>query len=172
MGQNWKENRAYKHRRKRCVRCGEIDAFTLAGRQSCAVCCEKQAEYYEQNRERIKAQRKERAAWYKANGICPRCGKPNDSNFESCAECRDKKKFYQRIRRQKMNVPSEVNWPRGDNGICYICNKRPKVEGKRVCEICCGKLMASLEKANALHDNSGHIWRKLPVYDRWIRRAE
>lgn len=163
MGENWREDRAYKHRRHRCIRCGEIDAFTLAGRYQCAACLEKAAEYYEQNRDRIRVQRKEREAWCKDNRICPQCGKPNESSFASCAACRAKKKFYQKKRREAMKGQSEVNWPRGDNGICYICNKRPEAGGKKVCEICYEKVMTSLEKANAACDNSNHIWRRLRI---------
>lgn len=163
MGKNWKENREYKHRRHRCVRCGEIDALTLAGRQQCASCLEKASEYYELNRERIRAQRKEREAWCKANGICHQCGKPNDGSFATCQACRDKKKFYQRRRRQTLKGQSAVNWPRGDNGICYICNRQPTADGRRTCESCYKKVMASLDKANAVSDNSNHIWRRLPI---------
>ena len=44
-----------------------------------------------------------------------------------------------------------MNYPRGDNDICFRCNKRPVMDGRRCCSECYAEL---LQIVATLQDNN------------------
>ena len=49
-----------------------------------------------------------------------------------------------RIRAKNKRQEAGVNWPRGGNGFCWLCNKRKAIEGKRLCQTCYDSRCAAL----------------------------
>lgn len=129
-----KRNYQYYKKLNRCVICHKQDAYTLNGRARCAECAEydcgqhKKSGYAKAN-ERLKSYRD---AW-RAKGICIRCGKsPAVSGKSYCGVCAEYTNRYKKNRR----IESGINYPRGDNGFCWQCNKRPDEDGMKVCKEC------------------------------------
>ena len=90
---------------------------------------------------------KERYEWYKAHGICVKCGQRSAERGRLlCLECWGKQLEANRKRvlsdadkakmREYMRVKRE-EWRK--NGICTICGKRNANEGKNTCGICRAK---------------------------------
>lgn len=125
-----------------CVSCGAVDAFTLNGRAECAECCEKrrQRRNYQEKADYQRAIYKAR----KAAGICVRCNKKAIPGMVHCEQHRIR--HNQKVRALKAHNHGETNWPRGDNGYCYVCNKRPTMDNLKVCDTCYKKL--ELARAN------------------------
>lgn len=129
-----------------CRGCKKQDAYTLGGRTYCEECAAKEAERKRRWREadggeanrRIRRTTDERR---RAEGRCITCGrvKPDDGRV-TCAWCLRK---MSEKRRDRM-VQSGMNWPRGSNGLCYQCNKREVVKGKRLCAECMAVKLVSL----------------------------
>lgn len=135
-----------------CVSCKTQDAFTLSGRVYCADCSEKRKA---QRAERSKRPDHAKASYEakhasdqkryyerKAAGLCVHCARPTYGLGTSCERCRLKQK---RKRVSKTQIQG-INWPRGDNDICYVCNKRPVFGRYHVCEECLGILQQNLQK--------------------------
>lgn len=122
-----------------CVQCGEQDAYTLNGRARCAVCAEKNLagkktkEANEKSCARMKELYKRRAE----QGVCTHCGGKVDDGYITCKRCRIR---GSNMIREK-NIENGANWPRGSNGICYVCNKEHVLDGYKVCKSCYDKLM-------------------------------
>lgn len=146
-----------------CPRCGQEDAYTMAGRYYCAECAEKAMES-QRRHPKSEEQKKQKALTDKirkekkiAEGYCVRCvtRKPA-AGYRTCPVCIAKtKERYQR------NQDPEINWPRGANGICYICNKTPAAPGYKVCLECRNQNAVNAKKA----DNSHHIWHNCNSLD-------
>lgn len=140
-------NRAYYKSRSRCTHCGVQDAFTLGGRAMCSVCAEKYASKNRAYRNQDEAHKK-RAVEYaskrqvrlRESGLCITCGKPTNSSFSRCGKCLAKRRNAAKEKR----IERGVNFPRGDNGYCWICNKRFAITGYRTCEICRQKKISEL----------------------------
>ncbi len=158
------EYRRWLHSKGLCVDCKQRDAFTMNGRWRCAECGEK---YNQRTSELRKGGRgkKEQEAANRRNaerreaGLCVQCGKPAVSGKTRCLRCleQNRRSAARKFRRQY----PETNFPRGDNGICYLCNKQPALEGKKLCQSC-----YDLRAAQALklpRDRNGHFWKKLNV---------
>lgn len=117
-----------------CVQCGREDAYTMTGRSLCADCAEyfsrKQSEYRKDPDKWAKMQacKKDIRETRKANGLCPMCGKSANSGYVLCDSCRAKRRNYMN---RYNNHP-----PRGEYGICWRCNKRESIPGKRLCPEC------------------------------------
>lgn len=101
----WGKRVKYLMANQRCVRCCKQDAYTLAGKQRCFDCTEKekknQRKYNEAHREEIKLKMKERSAKLKAEGICVFCGKRKARTKRTlCAHCAAKQKlrYYQKTK--------------------------------------------------------------------------
>lgn len=134
-----KDNKWYYEYRKRigvCTRCGKQDDFTLLGRTICAECLKKRNnnKKYQDTYPKYK---EKYIAKLKQNHKCIRCGAKllDNSKKLTCERCARKQSEYDR----KKRIISGVNYPRGDNGLCFQCNKRPAVEGYRLCEECYAK---------------------------------
>ena len=147
-----------------CRQCGGQDAYTLNGRTYCAKCCEINSERKRKwrsehpgaNAETVRKNREKR----KADGVCVKCGRPkSDGNHVLCSECRAKQHRYRVAART-------CNYPRGENGICWLCNKRPVKDGFKICQICYDRAMVRCKALNEKRDNRDHIWRKCNDRDR------
>lgn len=77
---------------------------------------------------------------------CVKCGRQDVFTLNGrsiCADCVERNTAYERERRgfkpAWMRDPKpkpDVNWPRGDNGYCWQCNKRLAMEGRHLCSSC------------------------------------
>ena len=141
-----------------CRQCGQQDAYTLSGRTYCAECCaikserarKWRAEHPGANAETVRKNREKR----KAEGVCVKCGRPkSDSNHVLCGECRAKQHRYKAAARN-------CNYPRGENGICWQCNKKPVKEGFNLCPECYEMKLGICRAINERRNNSDHVWRK------------
>ena len=145
-----------------CRSCKRQDAYTLNGRTYCAECAGKGAEKQRNWREKhpganaaaVKRSFEKRVA----EGRCKYCGDPlPDDGYKSCPTCR--------ARMRKLNAEYRaakgVNQPRGGNGYCWQCNRRPAQEGFRLCRECRDMKLGILAKINGKpHDNADHVWRR------------
>lgn len=117
-----------------CPRCGREDAFTMTGRSFCADCAEKArankaAQYaVEEKKIRMYAQHCNGQKKRRDMGLCPTCGRPATPGYSTCEYCRAKHRNYMRNYRN--------SFTRGQYGICWQCNKREALPGKRVCQSC------------------------------------
>lgn len=139
-----------------CPYCQKQDAYTLGGRVLCYDCAEKDRAYQAERRKQTdyKEKRKIREKKWKermiATGRCTRCGKINtDKRYKICGVCRSKNKFAW----QNKIAFTDQNYPRGENGFCWDCNKEKALDGKRLCEKCYERqlpiALKSLEYAKA-----------------------
>ena len=102
--------------------------------------------YYLTHKEQFRKNNQNRRKALRHLCRCVICGKQDAFTMNGrprCAECVEKDTVYQRERRgfkpAWMRDPKpkpDVNWPRGDNGYCYQCNKRPALAGKHTCQDC------------------------------------
>lgn len=157
-----KEIYRYYKERNRCVRCHKQDAYTLNGRSRCAECAEKDSERHrrnyttENNNKKCQKFRKK----CKENGLCTTCGRPAVQGKVRCTECLLKcRKATAAYRASK----GEVNLPRGDNGICWKCNKKPVVDGKKMCPDCLEKARRTIDNNRVKRWGGNHIWKRLPI---------
>lgn len=91
-----RNRRAYLKSRGRCVRCGQVDDRTAAGRIECRRCAEKRKVWADGANIRKMDRYHER----KAAGLCPVCGGERDRETVSCSRCLEKLKAA-KIRRGK-----------------------------------------------------------------------
>ena len=122
-----------------CPNCKKQDAYTLGGRALCYECDEKDRQYQAERRKKpdFKEKRKIREQRWKermlATGRCTRCGKINtDKRYKICGICRSKNKLAWK---EKVAL-TDQNYPRGENGFCWDCNKEKALDGKRLCKKC------------------------------------
>ena len=99
----WTDRANYMKKVHRCIRCGKQDAYTLAGKQRCYECVEKEKqrckEYNERHKEETKKRVKERYERLKSQGICTVCAKRKARSGKvlclSCAiKCSENTKRY------------------------------------------------------------------------------
>lgn len=149
-----------------CRECGEQDAYTLHGRTVCADCAARLAEYKrkayladggQKNHEHCKARRERLKAEHK----CPYCGRalPEEYAYITCEKCRAKMRVVTAENRRKKGTST---WEaRRRDGWCFLCNKRPALEGKKLCRECYNKrlpiALANLEKTRG----EAHPWQNL-----------
>lgn len=144
-----------------CTRCHQQDAYTLVGRSMCAECTarqkERSAKNYSCHKDEINQQRREKYSQMKLKDVCPRCGRKKLGLGDKvlCTCCRKK----DALRKHKELSLKGVNLPRGDNGICWQCNKNKVMDGYRLCPECYGKLVEM--SVNRKPPQSTHIWRQL-----------
>ena len=149
-----KQNREYYKSHNRCTVCGKQDAYTLSGHSRCADCQKKASEcnrkYNQQHKDEISAKKKEKYMRNKQyrleNHLCTVCGKKLDVDYtyNTCQMCRHKSRNRQEKERIKNGIfPGE----RGQNGVCYLCNKEKATHGK-LCDECFEKAMKGLQSAS------------------------
>lgn len=114
----------------------------MTGRTFCHECATYHAERrvaqrkIPEKREAMIASQKKLRENRKAAGFCPNCGKLANSGYVLCDSCRSKRRNYM----AKYNN----HQPRGEYGICWTCNKREAVPGKRLCAECAEKAKRNL----------------------------
>ena len=117
-----------------CTECGRQDKRTIAGKSTCLFCAtrrnKRQKENWDSEHQReLRRARKER--WIAA-GLCSQCGHPKEEpDKKMCCSCRVRAKLNEAKRRIKNG-----KLPRGANGMCWQCNRRPAIEGKKLCREC------------------------------------
>lgn len=138
----------------RCTRCGKSDAYTLAGKITCAECSEIanecNARYYSRNRESIAAKARDARKQMRTDGRCVLCGKPNPTGYATCETCRAKRRICR--------APVRVIWE--EQGVCVRCGKEPAKDGSKLCEACYQKTVKTLEKGRKNAHTKKHPWRK------------
>lgn len=128
--ENDKEIYNYYKRLKICIECHCKEAYK--GKVLCLECIFKRREKeetYQQKKRRKKRQNKAAKKRYrerKSKGLCPRCNRKNESNKVYCVYCRSKhsKRYYTKREEHELN------------GLCRLCGKQPKVEGRNICNDC------------------------------------
>ena len=157
----------------RCIACGHADAFTLSGRSYCADCAEKRREHaaddYRKNKQKYNDRCK---AWYyerKKNGLCVKCGKPAETGRTVCKRCSIKRNNAERER----NIEKGMNWPRGDNGLCWLCNKKPSMDEYHVCPDCYEIILTAQRAAVKARKESGENELGKRIDEFWkLRKAK
>lgn len=159
----WRRKR-YSVRRKAglCTRCGREDAYTMAGRSLCSDCAEQEAARKRKRREKDpEAKRlsdKRLREKRRKEGLCLWCGKPIAHGNYLCERC----KRNDKVRRHERRIAAGINWPRGDNGICWQCNMEPVIPGKKLCPACYEKALDSIQHCReaARDGRKNHFWRR------------
>lgn len=134
-----------------CRDCKRQDGRTLNGFVLCWECQQRANTQQNKRRESLKEQRRDEAKTLyqkrKANGLCPCCGRALDGAYQTCSHCRALKRKAKEKAEVRRRIVEDVNWPRGDNGFCWRCNKEPSLKSKHLCEKCYGVQLGLLEKA-------------------------
>ena len=103
--------------------------------------------YYQEHRADIIRYNTELKALRRKLHMCIQCVDQDAYTLRGrsrCAECVRKNTEYCRTKRgyQPAKLPEErpekpwKNSPRGANGYCWQCNKRPSMDGRRLCREC------------------------------------
>lgn len=76
----------------------------------------------------------------KQQGLCYNCGKnPRSESCLRCDECKQRQSEYNKTHRRK---PKDIAYQQGrreqfkEQGLCYICGKRPKTDPWLQCQYC------------------------------------
>lgn len=143
-----------------CRECKKQDAYTLAGRTYCCECAERgrkakaEARKDDEKREKMLESKRQQLARYIAERKCVRCGKGlKEKERRLCSICAAIQRQDMRKSRIKRGLPT----CRGVNGICWQCNKKPVLEGKKVCAECYAVKLANLAKVRP--PSANHPWR-------------
>ncbi len=148
----------------RCTRCWKQDAYTLKGKIYCYECTEKRKEEYSLNKQKHAERHKSYIFNLINKGLCPRCRKPTDRQGKICTECLAKRRVQTKAkdieRRRKKQIENNINFPRGENGFCYLCNKRPAMDGRKLCSECYDKICANAAKGREHIDYQNQFWRQ------------
>lgn len=126
--------------------------------------------YYQSHKAEIVAYNKELREWRIAHHLCRECGKRDAFTMNGrtrCADCVERDTARRREKRgyrpawERVAKPKPfVNFPRGDNGICWQCNKLPAIDGKRLCPSCYEKKVEVAVK-NLEHSRGvAHPWNR------------
>ena len=141
-----------------CHSCYTKDAYTLNGRALCGDCAEKQNEYKRVHTDKEHRTELRRILRQKhiENHECAECGEklPENYYYKICQKCREKK------RRDYLRQHPDA-FTRGKLGLCWLCNKKPVLEGKNTCKECYEKLSKACIEHNKSINNKNHIWRKM-----------
>ena len=126
-----------------CRDCKKQDAYTLGGRTRCAECAARHAAYNRKSRERnpekVREQNRAKYQRMKQAHKCTNCGRPVNGRT-ICKVCSTR---HNNAERQRA-IERGMNWPRGEHGYCWLCNKAKAVEGKRLCPECMIKARNSI----------------------------
>lgn len=111
-----------------CCHCRKERA--IKGKTLCLVCNMDNNER-DRNRKRVwnPERDKQRYEECKKNGICTTCKKRKATRGLKCTEC------YARIRNKQLSKTVKRS-ERTSNNMCYICGKKPCMDGKGVCSDC------------------------------------
>lgn len=120
-----------------CIKCGQEDAYTMAGRSRCANCSEISRKTDQKRKEKNVKRWKDTLDRRRESGVCPRCGGETSDGYVTCERCRKKQRIYYHVHK--------VDKQRGENGTCYICNKNMAMQDKRLCQTCYEKYVKLCE---------------------------
>lgn len=91
-------------------------------------------------KEHSNALHRERHAWYKQHGICPRCLNWSEPGKVYCGNCYKRIKAVQNRRDPTHELRNAYNRERRARlkaaGLCTNCGKRPTHDGQILCEQC------------------------------------
>lgn len=145
-----------------CKDCWQKDAYTLSGRTYCAECAAKNAERKREKRaNNAEVRHKEfemHKKWVQKKaemGLCSHCGKrQTDGVHKTCDYCRAIMRKKQRERRAQH---STANYPRGENGYCWQCNKNMAMPGYKLCQECYNnKIIVSMANLKLVNVNNAY----------------
>lgn len=168
------ENRRYWKAKGRCGSCGKMDAYTLAGRATCAECLEAantaMHKYYANHKVEMRAKQRARYEAKKAAGLCVKCGRPlktDDAPHVTCAFCRATGRLN-RTSRASEDTPTHDDLVR--DRICTRCWREPAADIElrwsdrktKLCEACYDFVLGSASKARAAFaEKHGTTWDDL-----------
>lgn len=160
-------NKAIREMRKKehlCIQCGQQDAYTLNGRSRCAICAEA-GRVYDKRRDpaKRKASQKAKVARWIAAGKCAKCGRDKEPGYSLCKRCIARTTAQHRTKK----IEQGMNWPRGSNGMCWTCNHKPALPGKKICADCYANCMEALKRANEANQVYGHGPFEEAINDFW-----
>ena len=124
--------------------------------------------YYQTHKEEILEDRRKTRELRRRLHLCVHCGGQDARTLIGKAVCGDCQEYdTERKRKARGSRPvwervpkprKEVNRPRGDNGICWQCNKEPVWEDKKLCKACYDKSVRQLrEKADPGRDEYNEL---------------
>lgn len=138
----------YWRQKGRCTYCHEQDAYTMMGRSYCGECARKnrdaKREVYPIRSAEINLRDRTAYQERKEKRLCVKCAKPLEpgNNRVRCLACTRKLSIHDKL--AVLDKPL-----RGDNGVCWMCNKREKLPDKRCCAVCYETLRGNMLKAQA-----------------------
>ena len=131
-------------------------------------------QYYLDHKQKIVRDTKERRELLIKCHMCRECGKQDAytlNGHTKCADCverdterRREQRGYQPAWAREKKPEKTINYPRGANGICWTCNKKPRLEGKKLCAECYGKAVENAKKASR-YSRKNHPWKKRQEYE-------
>lgn len=136
--QYMRENRKFFKEHGLCQVCGQN--VPEPGRVTCSKCLQYNQEYNTMRRKNeTPEEREKRLNHYreigktrykerKAAGICTRCGKPAKQGNTMCTECLLHRRLVDRARMG--------TYYRDYENLCTRCQKKPRIDGKKVCADC------------------------------------
>ena len=129
--------------------------------------------YYQQNKKKIVQDNLERRKLLIRLHLCRECGKKDAYTMNGhtrCADCVEKDTIRRREQRgyrplweRETKQKPEVNYPRGDNGICWQCNKLPVMDGRRLCRTCYEMKVEVLRRNNFNRGKGRSSWKHMKV---------
>lgn len=131
-----------------CVICGRKDKRTVDGRSQCLFCATRLNERARERRktetgDKLRAQGKARRKRWEEQGRCSNCGGPKEEpEFKMCIDCRMRSKLNRKRREREAGKR-----PRGADGKCFQCNKKPRMEGKKLCAECYAAKIRTIQKS-------------------------
>jgi hypothetical protein len=141
-----------------CVKCHRYSA--VPGKTKCEKCSAKVAEQRSSKRDSMSREEKTaiNAKQYQAKkkledrrrdmGVCLKCGRMlSRYSIRFCPEHLVKERNRKRCYAQKKRGHSFTRAELPLYGICYRCCKNPVIEGKKMCAVCYGKNLHTLEIA-------------------------
>lgn len=148
-----------------CRECKKQDAYTIGGRTLCYECSEKQRLYKQEKRklpeyrERMLYSSRKRRARLIDEHKCPQCGNSlaNNYKYKWCTKCLAKARVSRKsARERKTGGESSL---RGQNGICWQCNKLPVIFGKKLCNECYKQKVKVATQNLKNVDMENHPWK-------------
>lgn len=164
-----RECRSYYKSIQRCVRCHKKDAYTMNGRSYCAECAEKERDRskkrYEHDKERRSKRAKELKEERMSNGLCYRCGRPQDKEGRGlCKRCAAMKRETKRRNAPEDAITIQERIERSYDGFCYKCGKTTKkglnqnFQSYRLCEKCWQDACKAAEKGRQSERQKYDMW--------------
>lgn len=154
-----KANAEYYKALGRCPVCGKKDARTETAGGWCFDCLERERRKRAPHKEERNRKRSESGKRLynarKAAGLCPKCGRPNDTQKATCSTCRAKG----RERAKQARIDAGTPTGRWNNGLCGHCVKKTVVEGYKLCEDC----LKRIRSINHKPPGENHPWRKIKI---------